>query len=326
MPTVSTYKQHPPFCLQVELVEGCNLRCSFCGLNGIRGRENNFKFLTVELAQIIVDRLNEASWAPRIEFAMHGEPTMSPDMIEILRRFREGLPDRTHLMMTSNGAGLIKNPTKMIDGVMNYLNVLALDKYEGVSIVDRLVSGYRGRLEFRHYPQDKGANPHKRRPNEKLLVIVEDISEATKGTHSTLNNHAGAGAPPNENAQGKRCAKPFRELSIRWDGNIAICCNDWRGVFKVGNVADSSLDQLWNGKRMRAARKKLYHGERDFGPCKGCDAVSYRPGLLPDQRGKSTLPRANSRDLETLREACEGAPYTLPVLRDWEASSGPSGA
>ena len=28
--------QEPPFCIQFELTEGCNLACSFCGIQGIR--------------------------------------------------------------------------------------------------------------------------------------------------------------------------------------------------------------------------------------------------------------------------------------------------
>jgi len=36
METVSNYYQDPPNSIQIELTEGCNLACSFCGIQAIR--------------------------------------------------------------------------------------------------------------------------------------------------------------------------------------------------------------------------------------------------------------------------------------------------
>lgn len=311
--------QAPPFCMQIELCEGCNLRCSFCGLNGIRGKENNPKLLTMLNAKLLANRIVESNWHPRIEFAMHGEPTLNPDAVEIVSIFRKTLGKSVHLMMTSNGGGILKSPTEIVDGLLKNLNVLALDAYEGVSIVPRILQNYKGIHKPVFYPKEQAGNPHRRRKSsEHDFVIVEDISKATKGTHSTLNNHAGCGAPKDDSANGKRCAKPFRELSVRWDGNISVCCNDWRGYYKCGNAFDQSLEAIWQGPEMIAARKKLYHGERDFGPCDGCNALSYRPGLLPDLKGLQSLPQASNKDKAVIANALAGEPYTKPVPRKWE--------
>lgn len=321
MDMLKLHQQEPPFSVQIELTEGCNLRCSFCGLNGIRGKENNFKFLTVESAQKIASRLAESCWNSRIEFAMHGEPTANPNIYKILSTFRRVLP-RHHMMLSTNGYGLVKNPTQKIDNLLRWLNVLLVEDYEGVNLCRRIQDGYEGKHEPKFYPTDKSANPHRRRkPSEHDLVIVQDIKEATTGTHASLNNHCGAGAPLNNNAQGKRCAKPFRELSIRWDGAVAVCCNDWRGVLPIGNVLDQSLDEMWNSRVMQAVRRKLYHGQRNFGPCNGCDALSYRPGLLPDHKGQQTLPRPTAADIRVIELACQNGPLTEPVLRPWEVGA-----
>lgn len=321
------YTQEPPFCIQIEMTEGCNLRCKFCGLNGIRGTDNDFKFLSVELANLIAMRILQANWHPRIEFAMHGEPSMNPNMLQILKAFRSRLGRKTHLMLTSNGGGFLKDPTTIVDHALRYVNVLAMDAYEYVSIVPRILERYKGSHRPRFYPKDITANPHHRRkPGEHEWVVIKDISEADKGVHATLNNHAGAGAPKNDRAAGKRCAKPFRELSIRWDGSIAICCNDWRGEYKCGNVIDDDLLTIWHGPAFIAARRKLYHGLRDFGPCAGCDALSYRPGLLPDKKGLHEVPLPTSNDEKAIRAALGGPSLTLPVLRPWELEGNDHGA
>jgi radical SAM protein with 4Fe4S-binding SPASM domain len=321
------WRQPPPFALQVELVEGCSLRCGFCGLNGIReplgSGHNLLKFMEERTVDVLINRLKDEHWLPRIEFAMHGEPSLHPGLTPMLGMFRGSLPDRAHLMMTSNGSGFMKDPTRTIDDALKSLNVLALDWYENVSIVPRIIEYYGGAHRILYYPQDLNANPHRRRQaGEHDLVIVQDIEVASRGTHSTLNNHCGCGAPTNADAQGKRCAKPFREMSVRWDGSVAVCCNDWRGVLPIGNVHDSTLEEIWNHEVMRAARRHLYHGLRTFAPCQGCDALSYRPGLLPDQKGRVALPLPTLDDRRTIGKALGHGPLTLPVLRPWEVAPG----
>jgi len=330
-------KQPPPFCIQIELTEGCNLACSFCGIAGIRdnganGPENTtgkgsspYKHLSYMNAETLAKKIKQAceenKWNPRIEMAMHGEPTLNPEYKEIVKLFRSYLPN-TPLQMTSNGAGLLRgNLTENINELLTGgLNVLLLDNYERIKICDKVKEKYDGPFSIFEYPLNKKANPHRRRkPSQHDIVIVQDIESASQGNHSTLNNHAGSAFPPNEKGQGKRCAKVFREISIRWDGNVAICCNDWRGTYKCGNVlGHSSIEKLWQNGPFQAARKKLYHGQRDFGPCDGCDALSYRPGLLPDKNGKEEYGEPTGDDLRNIEHALKGDSYTTAVARPWE--------
>tara|TARA_R110002020_G_scaffold419970_2_gene629090 strand:+ start:2268 stop:3272 length:1005 start_codon:yes stop_codon:yes gene_type:complete len=331
-------KQQPPYCIQVELTEGCNLACAFCGIasirdNGANGPENirgkasrPYKYLSLAGASSLAIQIKHAQeehkWNPRIEMAMHGEPTMNPEFFEIVALLRKTLP-KTHLQMTSNGAGLLINPGSLSENINRLmeagLNVLLLDNYEGIKICDKVRAGYEGPWPIFEYPSDKKANPHRRRkPTDHDVVVVQDISTASKGNHSTLNNHAGSSFPKNNRAEGKRCAKVFRELSVRWDGNVAICCNDWPGFYQCGNIYQSSLEDLWQNEAFRAARRKLYHGERDFGPCNGCDALSYRPGLLPDTKGKEDYERPNQDDLNAIEHALSKGSYTTAIPRPWE--------
>jgi radical SAM protein with 4Fe4S-binding SPASM domain len=320
--------QDPPNAVQIELVEGCNLRCTFCGLSGIREpKAHNFKFIEEKTLVNTMRGIAEAGWNPRIEFAMHGEPTMHPEVVRMVRLTRE-LGPHLHIMMTSNGGGLLRKPgpAANVEALFSAgLNVLALDDYRGVGLVPKIREAWKARttseplVQTYEYPQQDAGNPHRRvRYDQHILSFVEDITSATTGTHSSLNNHAGAGAPLNDSGAGKRCAKPFRELAVRWDGSVAVCCNDWRGTYKCGNVNDIGVDGVWQSSEMDAARQKLYYGQRDFGPCKGCDATSYRVGLLPDKYGKEVMPKPGVYTSRTIARALAGDPLTAPVLRPWE--------
>ena len=322
--------QEPPNAVQIELAEGCNLRCTFCGLSGIREqKEHDFKFMDAATLSVFVEEMVQANWNPRIEFAMHGEPTMHPDPAKMVGLVRALSPGWS-IMMTSNGGGLLKKPGPVHNISALFaagLNVLALDDYEGANIVpkirDALARDWSGHDHsgptIYEYPRDTVGNPHtRRRPGDKHLVFIQDIGAAKTGTHSSLNNHAGAGAPPLDAPLAARCAKPFRELSVRWDGRVAVCCNDWRGAYQCGSVVHDGVEAVWNGPAMGAARRMLYHSNRDFGPCTGCDAKSHRVGLLPDKYGRETLPRPNKQTKVDIEAALSRGNLTVPVLRPWE--------
>ena len=312
-------KQDAPFAAQIELVEGCNLRCTFCGVNGIRGTERTYKYMTLKTANNIAKAMSAAGWNPRIEFAMHGEPTLHPDAPAIVAIFRKWFP-KNSILMLSNGGGLVKESAARVAALMAAgLNTLGLDEYDGINLVPKIMEQVKSTpgYEVFTYPDDPDGNPH-RRTNVRRVVHIRPINTNTEGTHATLNNHAGAGAPKNDRGMGKRCAKPFREIAFRWDGSVAICCNDWRGELALGNINTDTLASIWDGPVAQAARKKLYNGLRDFGPCNGCDATSYRVGLLPDKMGKQTLPKPSKKDLEVLATALRRKPLTKPVKREWE--------
>ena len=324
-------KQDPPNAVQVELVEGCNLGCSFCGIQAIRdngadgpknihGKSSGpYKILTIDTSTKIANGIKNAKWNPRIEFAMHGEPTMHPDYITMIKLFRQKLP-KAHLMMTSNGGGLLRDVNGTVNGLMEAgLNVLFLDNYDRIKIVDKIQEKYRGPYPVFPYPQNKNANPHKRRkPSEHHIVVGMDLTLATNGTHAQVSNHAGSAFPLNYKQRGKRCAKPFREMSIRWDGNVAVCCNDWAGIYKCGNINDTSMEEVWHEKPFQAARVKLYHGQRDFGPCNGCDNVTLRNGLLPDRMGHKSLPEPTMQVNQIINKAMSGECYTPLVKKHYD--------
>jgi len=316
-------KQDPPFAVQIEFVEGCTLSCDFCGINGIREKPGNFKNMSLETLQTIADDLlyaiNNLGWNPRIEMAMHGEPSMHPQVEEAVAILRQTLGPKTSIVMFSNGTGFFKNTT--INGILEAgLNTLGLDAYEHVNVVPRLMEAYDGKYPVYHYPQDPKQNMHSgRRVGHRDIVVIQDITTAETGNHATLNTHCGGGMePPEELPIAHRCAKPFRELAIRWDGNIALCCNDFRGIYKIGDATVAPLYEIWDFIAFQAARKKLYHRDRAFTPCDKCNARSMRVGLLPDKKGLDDLPVADSADDAVIDGAIAGSAYTPIVLRQWE--------
>lgn len=312
--------QEAPFTVKVELTEGCSLACTFCGINSIREKAGGpYSFMTVKTAKRIAQQVAGAGWNPRFELAMHGEPSMNPARNEIVAALHEHNP-RCQIMMTSNGSGFMKDPTAEIDALFAAgLNILALDDYRNVKFVPKIRERYKGEVPFFDYPESDAHSPYRRYPRStKMIIIMRDISEPQDGVHNRLDNMGGCAAPRVATQMGKRCAKPFRDIAFRWNGKVGLCCDDWRGQYHVGDIHKEDIVALWNNERFTAARKKLYHGERDFGPCLGCSDVSYRVGLLPDKKGQQTLPKASKKDEEIIKAATTERRWTTYVKRPWE--------
>lgn len=321
-------KQAGPFCVQIELTEGCNLRCGPCGLQGIRApKDMTYKYMAEETLRATMRGIVKAGWNPRCEFAMHGNPTLHPDYVGMIKAAREEAP-RLQLMMTDNGSGLLGKPGAVANITALFdagLNVLALDDYTGIQFVPKIRVAIEDALppEIKQYeyPRDADGNPHRRHNvrRTKMLSFIMDLEKASKGTHAVITNHAGCGLKPLDAPLEERCAKPFRELGVRWDGSIAACCNDWRGYYKCGNVNETPIDEIWNGPGFGAAREILYAGRRkDIAVCSGCDYHTYRNGLLPDKMGKKGMHKPDAQTMADAAAAQAGTPYTAPALRPWE--------
>jgi radical SAM protein with 4Fe4S-binding SPASM domain len=317
-----------PFAIQMEPVEGCSLACSFCGIQSIRANgadaemhihgKNSapYRFMSMDTVERVAEEAARLKWNPRFEFAMHGEPTMSGSLDHQIQAVRKHHP-HGYILLTSNGSGLLKDTRERIAWLFTCgLNTLALDDYKHsggwvTQIVIELDKPWAKAHDIQplRYPQQREGNPHQRHHKRKL-VIINDISENTDGTHKLTNQ---AGASFNAEQVDERCAKPFRELSVRWDGNVAICCDDWPGIYKIGNVNEMPLDEIWYHPRFEAARRRLYAAQRDFGPCKGCNVRTLRNGLLPDKHGKGEMLPADDESNNYIKQALRGKIFTIKL-------------
>lgn len=313
-------KQEAPFCVQVELTLGCNLHCSFCGLQGVQDTPmHGNRYMSLETAERVAQQIAKSGWTARIEFARRGEPTLNPNRNEIISIFRRWLP-RNQLMMTTNGGGLLKGGIleNCRDLFNAGLNILAVDDYKTSKLGDKIRAefaegGITG-VGVREYPRDKEGNPHRRYPmRNKMISFLEDIERAGTGTHAKINNHAGHGAPLDLSYQ-RPCTKPFREMSINWDGSVDVCCIDWISEYRVGSLTELTLDQIWQHPRFHAARQLLITGDRKaLRPCLGCDHPSMRVGLLPDKLGKQTLEPATETTLGIVGSTMSYGPHLKPT-------------
>ena len=301
-----------PWSVQVELVEGCQLRCAYCGIHGLSLSPGEYHFMSRETALVAARGIAGLCPAARVEFAMHGEPLLSPFFVEIVALFRSVLP-RAQLMVTTNGLIALESwPRALL--LMNDLNVVVLDCYEpyGQRLRQEVLQWWAatggGGWRVWDFYRDGYSPWHNHGPREKAIVLMDDlVSNSGRRLSRVVFNHVGLSLPPYNKVPSiplqKGCTLPFRELAIRWDGRIGLCCEDWILEYPVGDICQEPLSEIWRGPRLESARRLLAARQRQFVPCARCNhGAGSRAGLLP----KYALPSA--RDFAIVAEVnAEGA-------------------
>jgi MoaA/NifB/PqqE/SkfB family radical SAM enzyme len=71
------------------------------------------------------------------------------------------------------------------------------------------------------------------------------------------------------------CPFPFYMLQIDAHGRVGVCTSDWKMGAEVGNVAEESLVDIWNGRRLRDLRAMMLTKGRQAHPtCGQCHKVT----------------------------------------------------
>ena len=306
--------KYKPNIVQIEAVQGCNRRCSFCGTAGIER-----KIYTAKEATIIqtCELIRKAKLNCRILLAGHGEPTLHPDIVRIVKIVRRMLPDNTIHLFT-NGTTIEKNPALVSSLFEAGLNDLVFDEYSDHRVGefvrnDSTCRKYEIMQQGPGHPLFCGKNPRTKR-----ICIVPPIDAGDNTTSRKLNAHCGAGMRPPAKPLTARCTIIFRDFFVRWDGNVAICCNDFRGEYYVTNINEChSFEEAYFHPRLESARRYLFAKDRGaIHPCDVCNAIAIRPGLLPDANGRQTMKEPTPYDGRVVAEKHE--PLAGIIRREWE--------
>jgi len=71
------------------------------------------------------------------------------------------------------------------------------------------------------------------------------------------------------------CALIWHKMVVDWNGDVVLCCDDWNHSTVLGNLKTQSIEEVWNGKRIRKIKEYHLSGQFDKIPlCKNCNKKS----------------------------------------------------
>lgn len=241
------YKCFPLF--QQVLIEtrtDCNNHCSFCP------HAFNNKPLGImkwSCYTTIIDQLCEMNYNGRVALMLSNEPLLDNRLYSMIE-YAKSKSQRFFLDITTNGRLLT---VELVDKLFSIgLDNININDYRGDR--DKNLDGWSSYVEpiYRAYDNNPKISFKRRRLDE------------------ILPNYAG-NIPQTFNAEDFGfCNYPFRKLTIAYNGNILLCCDDFLYDTCFGNVMNDKLLDCWNNSDLNAIRLSLLDNKR-IGLCERCN-------------------------------------------------------
>ena len=235
--------------IEIETINRCNGSCSFCPVNrNVDPRKETI--MTEKMFYEIIEQLEELNYSGRFTTFSNNEPLLDERIIEWNRYARKKLPNaRMHLF--TNGT------------------LMTLDKFKAlVEILDELIiDNYHQELKLIK-PCQQIQEYCKEHPEltKKVTIVLRKPQEILTTRGGTAPNRHNIG-----NYAKERCVLPFKQLIVRPDGKVSLCCNDALGKYTLGDLTKEKIVDVWYGPKYEMVRNALYQGRENWGDCKSCD-------------------------------------------------------
>lgn len=271
-----------PSQINIDCTMFCNLACIHCPYETItklkgKGRQN----LALDLHTKLIDEVATAGkgHCRFLRYTGDGEPLLHPHLAEMVAYAykQTGLP----INVTTNGMLLTEARARaLIEAGVNVFDVSidahSQDVYGKVRVrgdlsvthecthrLIRLAKEYGGRAkvmvsfvrqplneneadDFEAYWKTAGADFVVLRNRHSCGGNVDDMREALWQTAPKVR---------------KPCLYPWERMVIKADGEMTYCPADWNHIANIGNYADTTVAELWQGEAMQALREAHTTGE-----------------------------------------------------------------
>ena len=311
-----------PLHLDLELAGNCNLKCDMCWQSGA---------LTAPLGLMkdktfrnIIDSAVPLGLAA-IKLQSRGESTLHPRLAELAKYAKDaGVMD---VQLTTNGT-LFEKQGRLEALLMSGIDklIFSIDRDHDDSA--REIYGDRApdvREVFRRTLRLRRAlgltKPALRvqtfalpgqTQQERLTEVRSEFPDADEYLVNVLWNSttdADSISDLSEEFDLLPCGYLWTRMVVYWNGDVTLCCRDYNGELNLGNVADTSIKDIWNGPRMQELRRMHLDGRRhEISVCGHCDAYSCRKNEVPSDSKLNTFIHVASGQTEmaTSRDSGKG--------------------
>ena len=235
--------------VEIETINRCNGVCDFCPVS-VKNDTREHKLMSDALFESIIDQLADMNYAGKLALFCNNEPFLDEKIIDRHCYARKKVPKaRMHLF--TNGTLLTIEKFKEI---VQYLDELIIDNYQQDL---KLIKPCAAIAEYcENYPELK----------KKVTIVL-------RKPHEILSNRGGYAPNRKETATYPKdsCVLPFKNLIIRPDGKISLCCSDPLGKNTLGDLTKESLVEAWYGDRFQEVRRAIAKGRENWKYCSNCD-------------------------------------------------------
>ncbi len=280
-----------PRAVQIQTQTGCNAACIFCPYpDTVESQPKGF--MSKELFERILDEIARHG-IRRISPYLMNEPFLDPGIIDKMAAIKQKIPE-ARLVVTTNGSRLTPPVADRLIAadVLHalYISFQGVEKapYEatmrGAMVFEKTMGNVTSLIEKWHAAGGRdrfkivvtmvGTN---RIDVDKAVAFWRDKGVESKWT--ALENRGGNIAIASDLAPSDHpmkhfatCTRLFKQAYILFNGDMVLCCTDYRREMVLGNVAGASIAEVWNSEKAVAIRRLFSEGHINQIPlCRTCE-------------------------------------------------------
>lgn len=276
-----------PISLGIEVTNACNLKCIMC----------HRKVMTREIGFMDFDLFKECA-RQGIEMGVkmivpfnYGEPLLHPRFVDMV----EYIKSRSHetiVKINTNGMLLTKEYAMElmrvgIDEISFSLESCTKEGHERIAIGSNYESILANLSNLIDMKKENG-KPQIRVCMVRMEETVSEMKQFIRKWRPLVDNigisdmNTGYGTLRDRRVEKRPlerkvpCRELWVKLQILWNGDVTVCCIDYDGKLKIGEIPNNSLSELWFGRKLQGMR--AIHRARQFERipiCSKCDSDNY---------------------------------------------------
>lgn len=236
----------------IETITACNRRCSYCPNSKFdRGLIKNTKKLETKLFYKIIDELSEIRWVGEIQPHSYGEPLLDERLPDLVKYARDKLP-KAYIAIYTNGDFLSVDLYKKL--VLAGASYFYITKHPGKEVVNV--------KEVLDYRKEHG--------QDNVFITYAPLKNIT--------SRGGLVELDSPNIITRECTHTPKTIGIDYTGNVLLCCDDYFGSVKLGNIKDETLMTIWKKPYYKQLRNELRKGIFKLELCKRCMSMNLERG------------------------------------------------
>lgn len=288
-----------PISISFEPTTSCNLRCPECP-SGLRSFTRPTGMLTEDLFKKTIDEMSDTLMY--LIFYFQGEPFLNTKFLELVKYASK----KKIYTATSTNAHYLKDHVakKTVESGLDRL-IISIDgttqeTYESYRIggkLEKVIEGTKNIIKWKK--ELKSKTPHiifqflVVRPNEhqidEVYKLAEELGVDEVGLKTaqiydyeegsplipTIDKYSRYKQTPSgkyeiKNPLDHSCWKMWHSCVVTWDGKVVPCCFDKDAHYQLGDVSETSFEELWHSKPYNNFRHLLLQSRSNIEMCKNC--------------------------------------------------------
>lgn len=312
-----------PYTVAIDPSNLCNFKCNFCAIQS-KTEKMNFKkqLMNRNLFFKIIDDL--AEFPERLKVLRingQGEPLLNPDLPDMIR-YAKDRDVAEFVEIITNGSRLNSKLNKqLIDSGIDRIRISieALDAEGYYRIAGT-------RIDFESFLNNI-KHLHEISRNCEIYCKIVDIAVPTESAKQRFYDLFGdicdrifidnviplwsdfeeikenmvvgeRGVHGQKVQEVKVCPYPFYSLIVNSDGEVTVCCADWKRKLVVGDLRKQSMKEIWNSRELYEFWTRQLEGKKNtYEMCKKCLLPVYDCNDNIDPYANTILNRLQGRSV-----------------------------